>query len=79
MTGAGGDVLFVEATATDGGEGLTVTGQLGEVRKEPAENVLSYVRSHAAELGIEAAAFAGRHFHLHVPEGAVPKDGPSAG
>ena len=79
VTGAGGDVLFVEATSMEGGEGLTVTGQLGDVMKESAEIALSYVRSHAAELGIDAGAFAGRRFHLHVPEGAVPKDGPSAG
>jgi len=79
VTGAGGDVLFVEATSMVGPEGLTVTGQLGEVMKESAEIALSYVRSHAAQLGIDASAFAGRRFHVHVPAGAVPKDGPSAG
>ena len=79
VTGTGGDVLFVEATAMDGGEGLTLTGQLGDVMKESAEIALSYVRSHAEELGIDPAAFRGRRFHLHVPAGAVPKDGPSAG
>ena len=63
----------------DGPEGLTLTGQLGDVMKESAEIALSYVRSHAAELGIDPAAFAGKRFHLHVPAGAVPKDGPSAG
>jgi ATP-dependent Lon protease len=80
VTGAGGDVLFVEASVMEGGgEGLTLTGQLGDVMKESAEIALSYVRSHAAELGIDPAAFAGKRFHLHVPAGAVPKDGPSAG
>jgi len=79
VTGAGGDVLFVEASVSDGPEGLTLTGQLGEVMKESAEIALSFVRSHAAELGIDPAAFVGKRFHVHVPAGAVPKDGPSAG
>ena len=79
VTGAGGDVLFVEATVMDGPEGLTLTGQLGDVMKESAEIALSYVRSHAEELGIDPAVFAGKRFHVHVPAGAVPKDGPSAG
>ncbi len=79
VTGAGGDVLFVEATSMPGPEGLTITGQLGDVMKESAEIALSYVRSHAAELGIDSSAFSGQRFHLHVPAGAVPKDGPSAG
>ena len=79
VTGVGGDVLYVEATAMDGPEGLTLTGQLGDVMKESAEIALSYVRSHAAELGVDPAAFRGKRFHLHVPAGAVPKDGPSAG
>ncbi len=79
VTGTGGDVLFVEATVMDGTEGLTLTGQLGDVMKESAEIALSFVRSHAAELGIDPAAFTGKRFHLHVPAGAVPKDGPSAG
>ena len=79
VTGTGGDVLFVEATAIDGGEGLALTGQLGDVMKESAEIALSYVRSHAEVLGIDPARFAGRRFHVHVPAGAVPKDGPSAG
>ncbi|HEY2427691.1 MAG TPA: endopeptidase La [Acidimicrobiales bacterium] len=79
VTGMGGDVLFVEATAMDGPEGLTITGQLGDVMKESAEIALSYVRSHASALGIPADAFKGKRFHLHVPAGAVPKDGPSAG
>jgi ATP-dependent Lon protease len=79
VTGTGGDVLFVEATSMDGTEGLTLTGQLGDVMKESAEIALSYVRSHAAELGIDPSAFVGKRFHVHVPAGAVPKDGPSAG
>ena len=79
VTGAGGDVLYVEATMMDGPEGLTLTGQLGDVMKESAEIALSYVRSHAGDLGIDPAVFAGKRFHLHVPAGAIPKDGPSAG
>ncbi|HLK44383.1 MAG TPA: S16 family serine protease, partial [Acidimicrobiales bacterium] len=79
VTGSGGDVLFVEATSMEGTEGLTLTGQLGDVMKESAEIALSYARSHAEALGVEPGAFGGRRFHLHVPAGAVPKDGPSAG
>jgi ATP-dependent Lon protease len=79
VTGTGGDVLYVEASVMDGVEGLTLTGQLGDVMKESAEIALSYVRSHADSLGIDPAAFAGKRFHLHVPAGAIPKDGPSAG
>jgi ATP-dependent Lon protease len=79
VTGAGGDVLTVEASASEGSEGLTLTGQLGDVMKESAEIALSYVRSHARELGIDPARFVGTRFHVHVPAGAVPKDGPSAG
>ncbi len=79
VTGSGGDVLYVEASVSDGPEGLTLTGQLGDVMKESAEIALSYVRSHAEELGIDTAAFTKKRFHLHVPAGAVPKDGPSAG
>jgi ATP-dependent Lon protease len=79
VTGAGGDVLFIEASVSAGPEGLTLTGQLGDVMKESAEIAMSYVRSHATELGIDDGAFKGRRFHLHVPAGAVPKDGPSAG
>ena len=79
VTGAGGDVLTVEASASEGAEGLTLTGQLGDVMKESAEIALSYVRSHARELGIDPARFVGTRFHVHVPAGAVPKDGPSAG
>jgi ATP-dependent Lon protease len=79
VTGAGGDVLFVEATSMPGEPGLTLTGQLGDVMKESGSIALSYVRAHAADLGIDESAFEGRRFHLHVPAGAVPKDGPSAG
>jgi ATP-dependent Lon protease len=84
VTGAGGDVLFVEATAMKAGEsapgnGLVLTGQLGDVMKESARIALSYVRGHAEELGIPESAFEGKEFHVHVPAGAIPKDGPSAG
>ncbi|MCD6727845.1 MAG: endopeptidase La [Solirubrobacteraceae bacterium] len=81
VTGAGGDVLFVEANSMPGtGVGsLTLTGQLGDVMKESARIALTYVRAHADELGVPAGAFADREFHLHVPAGAIPKDGPSAG
>ncbi|MEO7554992.1 MAG: endopeptidase La [Acidimicrobiales bacterium] len=85
VTGAGGDVLFVEATSMSAGGGdgtgvaLTVTGQLGEVMKESAQIALSYVRSRADALNVDAAALEGKRFHVHFPAGAVPKDGPSAG
>jgi ATP-dependent Lon protease len=82
VTGTGGDVLFVEATAMKGGPsggGLVLTGQLGDVMKESARIALSYVRGHAEELGIDESAFENREFHVHVPAGAIPKDGPSAG
>jgi ATP-dependent Lon protease len=79
VTGTGGDVLFVEATAMSGKQGLVLTGQLGDVMKESARIALSYVRGHAAELGIDESAFDEREFHVHVPAGAIPKDGPSAG
>jgi ATP-dependent Lon protease len=79
VTGTGGDVLFVEATAMHGKPGLTLTGQLGDVMKESAQIALSYVRGHAVELGIDPASFEERSFHVHVPAGAIPKDGPSAG
>jgi ATP-dependent Lon protease len=84
VTGTGGDVLFVEATAmkssgSGGGGGLVLTGQLGDVMKESARIALSYVRGHAAELGIDEGVFDAHEFHVHVPAGAIPKDGPSAG
>src|SRR3954451_13942473 len=78
VTGTGGDVLFIEAAASDGEPSLTLTGQLGDVMKESAQIALSYVRSHAGALGVDSADL-GRRFHVHVPAGAVPKDGPSAG
>ena len=82
VTGAGGDVLFVEATtmkAHGSSAGLVLTGQLGDVMKESAKIALSYVRGHAGELGIADDAFDEHEFHIHVPAGAIPKDGPSAG
>ncbi len=79
VTATGGEVLFVEATAMHGKPALTLTGQLGDVMKESAQIALSYVRSHAEELGIDPAIFEERAFHVHVPAGAIPKDGPSAG
>ena len=77
VTGVGGDVLFVEAASMPG-NGLVLTGQLGDVMKESARIALTYVRSHAADLGIAENSL-GREFHVHVPAGAIPKDGPSAG
>jgi len=79
VTGTGGDVLFVEANSMKGSEGLVLTGQLGDVMKESARIALTYVRSHADELGVDEDAFDDRAFHVHVPAGAIPKDGPSAG
>jgi ATP-dependent Lon protease len=78
VTGLGGDVLYIEAGANDGEPGLQLTGQLGDVMKESAQIALSYVRSHAAELGVDPSTL-DRRIHVHVPAGAVPKDGPSAG
>ena len=78
VTGTGGDVLFIEATAMQGKPGLTLTGQLGDVMKESAQIALSYLRSHADGLGIDPTRL-DRSLHVHVPAGAVPKDGPSAG
>jgi ATP-dependent Lon protease len=77
VTGAGGDILFVEATAMDGKPGLTLTGQLGDVMKESAQIALSYVEANMDELNVTPDL--NRRFHIHVPQGAVPKDGPSAG
>ena len=79
VTGVGGDVLFVEAASMAGKGGLVLTGQLGDVMKESARIALTYVQSHAPQLGIDERAFDGREFHVHVPAGAIPKDGPSAG
>ena len=82
VTGAGGDVLFVEATSMDAkrrdqGQ-LTLTGQLGDVMSESGNIALSYIRSQRDDLGIPKDAF-DRRFHVHFPAGAIPKDGPSAG
>jgi ATP-dependent Lon protease len=78
-TAVGGDVLFIEATAYPGTGKLTITGQLGEVMQESAQAALSWVRAHAEQLGLPEDWFANHDVHLHVPAGAVPKDGPSAG
>lgn len=82
VTGAGGDVLYIEASLADaetGSTGLTLTGQLGDVMKESAHIALSYLRSRGAELELPVTGLRERGIHLHVPAGAVPKDGPSAG
>jgi ATP-dependent Lon protease len=79
VTPVGGDVLFVEATAMPGRGKLIVTGQIGDVMKESAQAALSWVRGHATGLGLDRDWFEGRDVHIHVPAGAVPKDGPSAG
>jgi ATP-dependent Lon protease len=79
VTGMGGDVLFIEANRTNGEPGLTVTGQLGDVMRESAEIALSYVRANAVALGLAADVLDRTRVHLHVPAGAIPKDGPSAG
>ncbi|MEU4842182.1 endopeptidase La [Nocardia testacea] len=78
VTGLGGDVLYIEANTAEGERALTLTGQLGDVMKESAQIALTYVRSHLGEIGIESAVL-DRNLHVHVPAGAVPKDGPSAG
>jgi ATP-dependent Lon protease len=78
-TPVGGEILFIEATAYEGKGHLTITGQLGDVMQESAQAALSYARAHADELGIEQGWFRVHDLHLHVPSGAVPKDGPSAG
>jgi ATP-dependent Lon protease len=79
VTGVGGDVLFVEAASMAGKGELVLTGQLGDVMKESARIALTYIQSHAPHLGIDERAFGSREFHVHVPAGAIPKDGPSAG
>jgi ATP-dependent Lon protease len=79
VTAVGGDVLFIEATAYPGKGRLTVTGQLGEVMQESATAAHSWVRSHAVELGLDPTWFADHDVHVHIPAGAIPKDGPSAG
>jgi ATP-dependent Lon protease len=79
FTAVGGDVLFFEATAYPGKGRLTITGQLGDVMQESAQAALSWVRAHAEDLGLDPSWFREHDIHLHVPAGAVPKDGPSAG
>jgi ATP-dependent Lon protease len=79
VTAVGGDILFIEATKMPGQKGLTITGQLGDVMKESAQAALSYVRSQADRLGFDRDFFNTNDIHIHVPAGAVPKDGPSAG
>ena len=78
-TAAGGEILFVEATKMPGKGGLSLTGSLGDVMKESAQAAVSYARAHAKDLGIDAKMFSRNDFHIHIPEGAIPKDGPSAG
>ncbi|MDE5872159.1 MAG: endopeptidase La, partial [Muribaculaceae bacterium] len=79
-TAAGGEILFIESSLSKGkGEKLTLTGNLGDVMKESATIALQYVRAHAAEFGIDESSFIENNVHIHVPEGAIPKDGPSAG
>jgi ATP-dependent Lon protease len=78
-TPTGGDIVYVEATSVPGMKELKVTGQLGDVMRESAEAALSYVRSRQQELAIDPAFFETHGIHIHVPAGAVPKDGPSAG
>ena len=79
VTPVGGDILFIEATRMKGKGEFTLTGQLGDVMRESARIALSYVRSKAAEIGVDPDAFAQTDVHVHVPAGATPKDGPSAG
>jgi ATP-dependent Lon protease len=78
-TPVGGEIMFVEASRMPGKGGLMLTGQLGDVMKESAQAALSYVKSHLEELGIEKTMMEGHDIHVHVPAGAIPKDGPSAG
>jgi ATP-dependent Lon protease len=78
-TSAGGDILFIEATHMPGKGNVILTGSLGEVMRESAQAALSYVRSHASQFQVEPALFEKNDLHIHVPAGAIPKDGPSAG
>lgn len=78
-TESGGDILFIETSLSQGKGNLTLTGNLGDVMKESATTALSYLKAHATDLGIDNARFEQTNFHIHVPEGAIPKDGPSAG
>jgi len=75
----GGDILNVDVTVMSGQEKLTLTGQLGDVMKESAQAALSYLRSHAQQIGLSPSFYKGKEIHIHLPEGAIPKDGPSAG
>jgi ATP-dependent Lon protease len=79
VTSVGGEILFIEASAMPGKKGLSITGQLGDVMRESVEAALSYVRSHAVVLGIDNKIFETTDIHVHIPAGAIPKDGPSAG
>ncbi|MBT8218741.1 MAG: endopeptidase La [Bacteroidia bacterium] len=78
-TRVGGDILFIEASLSDGKGKLTLTGNLGDVMKESATTALSYVKANAGKMGIDKEVFSSKDIHIHVPEGAIPKDGPSAG
>jgi len=78
-TQVGGDILFVEATAMKGKDRLIMTGQLGDVMKESAQAALSFIRTNAAKLGLSDGVFESQDIHIHIPAGAIPKDGPSAG
>jgi len=78
-TSVGGEILHVDVTIMNGHEKLTLTGQLGDVMKESAQAALSYLRSNAQKLGLPASFYKGKEIHVHLPEGAIPKDGPSAG
>ncbi len=78
-TATGGEILFVEASKMKGKGGLSLTGSLGDVMKESGQAGLSFARAHARELGIDSRIFSQNDFHIHIPEGAIPKDGPSAG
>lgn len=75
----GGEILFIEAVAMKGGKGLTLTGQLGDVMKESASTALSFIRANAGKLNVDESFFETHDLHIHVPEGSIPKDGPSAG